>query len=80
MGEMIGGSLVFVMGVFFLWIGLFQYKWLYKGIQKVEEEKIDILPISFINSYWFWRIVFIGLGVLLLFITGDSFISMSFFN
>ncbi|WMX58662.1 hypothetical protein [Peribacillus sp. R9-11] len=76
MDEMIGGSFVFVTGVIFLWLGLFQYKWSSKGIKEVEEGKIDILP--FISSYWFWRIVFIGIGVLLIFTTGNSFISYVF--
>ncbi|WP_260289024.1 hypothetical protein [Peribacillus aracenensis] len=76
MDEMIGGSFVFVTGVIFLWLGLFQYKWLYKGIKEVEEGKIDILP--FISSYWFWRIVLIGIGVLLIFTTGNSFIRYVF--
>ncbi|MGW6383752.1 hypothetical protein [Peribacillus butanolivorans] len=76
MEEMIVGSFVFVTGVIFLWIGMFQYKWLYKGIKEVEEGKIDILP--FISSYWFWRIVFIGSGILLISITGNSLIRYIF--
>ncbi|MES1038622.1 hypothetical protein [Peribacillus simplex] len=76
MDEMIGGSFVFVTGVIFLLLGLFKYKWLYKGIKEVEEGKIDILP--FLSSYWFWRIVLIGIGVLLIFTTGNSFIRYVF--
>ncbi|CAH0277158.1 hypothetical protein SRABI96_03867 [Peribacillus sp. Bi96] len=76
MEEMIGGSFVFVTGVVFLYFGLFQNKWLYKGIKEIEEGKIDFFP--FISSYWFWRILFIGMGAFLIFTTGNSFISYVF--
>lgn len=79
MEEMIWGFLIFVTGVIFLWVSLFHYKWLYKGLKKFDQGKIDILP-SLISDYWFWRIVFIGLGVLLIYITGNAFIRYVFFN
>lgn len=72
MQEMIGGCFVFLTGVIFLWFGLFQYDWLYKGIKEIEEGKFDILPFK--SAYWFWRIVFIGSGIFLIFITANSFI------
>ena len=75
---MIGGLFVFVTGVIFLYFGLFQYKWVDKSIKEIEEGKIDFFP--FISSYWFWRILFIGIGLLLILTTGNSFIRMSFIN
>ncbi|MEJ9231443.1 hypothetical protein ACFY5J_23330 [Peribacillus butanolivorans] len=76
MKDMLGGSFVFVTGVIFLYSGLFQYKWLYEGIKQIEEGKINFLPS--INSYWFWRLLFIGIGLLLIFTTVNSFIRYVF--
>ncbi|WP_230161433.1 hypothetical protein [Peribacillus simplex] len=67
--EMLVCFFVFITGVVFLYFGLFQYNWLYKGVKEIEEGS----NFPFISSYWFWRILFIGISLFIIFTTVNSF-------
>ncbi|MBT2649791.1 hypothetical protein J7E52_24295 [Bacillus sp. ISL-34] len=68
--EMLVCFFVFLTGVVFLYFGLFQYNWLYKGVKEFEEGYY----FPFIGSYWFWRILFIGISLFIIFTTVNSFL------
>lgn len=68
--DILGGLFVFIVGVVFLWIGLFRIEWFVKSIKELDKGLID-LPI---NDYWFWKIALIGMGILTIFMTLYSFI------
>ncbi|MCO0598021.1 hypothetical protein NGI46_11165 [Peribacillus butanolivorans] len=76
MTDAISGVFVFIMGVVFVWLGLFRYEWLYKGIKDTERGRIDLLP--FISNYWFWRVILVGIGILLVILTVNSLINNVF--
>lgn len=67
--EMLVCFFVFITGVVFLYFGLFQYNWLYKGVKEIEEDN----NFPFISSYWFWRILFIVISLFIIFATVNSF-------
>ncbi|MGE7609767.1 hypothetical protein ACQKML_24650 [Peribacillus frigoritolerans] len=68
--EMLVCFFVFVTGVVFLYFGLFQYNYLYKGVKEIEEGN----DFPFVSSYWFWRILFIVISLFIIFTTVNSFL------
>lgn len=74
--DSLAGLFIFVLGLVFLWLGIFQFEWIYKGLKEIDKGKIDLLP--FISNYWFYRITFIGVGLLMVFLTTNSFINYIF--
>jgi hypothetical protein len=68
--DILGGLFAFIVGVIFLWIGLFRIEWFVKSVKELDRGLID-LPI---NDYWFWKIALIGMGILTIFMTLYSII------
>ncbi|MET3194125.1 hypothetical protein ABID96_001093 [Bacillus sp. OAE603] len=66
MKEVIGLIFVFITGIIFLGVGLFYFEKFYIHYKEFNENRIDLFP--FINDYWFTRILFICIGVFLIFI------------
>jgi len=76
MAETLSGIFIFILGIVLLWLGLFRFDWILKGIREIDRGKLDLLP-SFISDfvdYWFWKIVFIGMGLLLVFVVTSKFL------
>jgi hypothetical protein len=70
--DILAGLFIFIVGVIFLWIGLFRIEWFVKSVKESDRGLID-LP-AFISDYWFWRIALIGMGILIIYMTLYSFI------
>ncbi|MBM7655316.1 hypothetical protein [Neobacillus cucumis] len=67
MKDVIGSLLVLIIGGIFLWVGVFRLDEFLKAIKEAKKARID--PFRFINDYWFWKAVFIGIGILIIIIS-----------
>ncbi len=56
----LAGWFIFIMGLVFLWLGIFRFEWIYKGLKDIDKGKIDLLP--FISNYWFYRVALMESG------------------
>ena len=72
MTDVLAGTFLLIVGFLLIWIGLFRFDWIYKGFKELDKGKIGLLPtcIEKYLDYWFYKIVIISMGLLLIFLVG----------